>query len=78
ALHEIKYYQRYQGHLLRRLPFQRLVREITKDFNNDLRFQAVALDALQEAAEAFLVNVFEAVNLSAIHAKRVTIQAKDL
>ncbi|KAF2174510.1 histone H3, partial [Zopfia rhizophila CBS 207.26] len=78
ALHEIKYYQRYQKHLLRRLPFQRLVREIIKDSNNDLRVQATALDALQEAAEAFLVNVFEAVNLSAIHAKRVTIQSKDL
>ncbi|KAF2175899.1 histone-domain-containing protein, partial [Zopfia rhizophila CBS 207.26] len=64
--------------LLRRLPFQRLVREIIKDSNNDLRVQATALDALQEAAEAFLVNVFKAVNLSAIHAKRVTIQSKDL
>ncbi|KAF2177140.1 hypothetical protein K469DRAFT_604319, partial [Zopfia rhizophila CBS 207.26] len=57
------------GHLLRRLPFQRLVREIIKDSNNDLRVQATALNALQEAAEAFLVNVFKAVNLSAIYAK---------
>ncbi|KAF2191637.1 hypothetical protein K469DRAFT_555293, partial [Zopfia rhizophila CBS 207.26] len=59
--------------LLKRLPFQRLVREIIKDSNNNLRVQATALNALQEAAEAFLVNVFKAINLSAIYAKRVTI-----
>lgn len=34
--------------------------------------------ALQEAAEAYLVSLFEDTNLAAIHAKRVTIQPKDL
>ena len=34
--------------------------------------------ALQEASEAYLVSLFEDTNLAAIHAKRVTIQPKDL
>ncbi|KAH9074854.1 histone H3 [Lactarius deliciosus] len=60
------------------LPFQRLVREIAQDFKTDLRFQSSAVMALQEAAEAYLVSLFEDTNLAAIHAKRVTIQPKDL
>lgn len=44
----------------------------------DLRFQSSAVMALQEAAEAYLVSLFEDTNLAAIHAKRVTIQPKDL
>jgi len=64
--------------LLRKLPFQRLVREIAQDFKNDLRFQSHAIFALQEAAEAYLVHLFEDTNLCAIHAKRVTIFPKDI
>ena len=64
--------------LLRKLPFQRLVREISQDFKSDLRFQAQAVLALQEAAEAYLVGLFEDTNLCAIHAKRVTIMPKDM
>ncbi|PRQ77557.1 Histone-fold-containing protein [Rhodotorula toruloides] len=56
--------------------FQRLVREIAQDFKTDLRFQSSAVMALQEAAEAYLVSLFEDTNLAAIHAKRVTIQPK--
>ena len=56
----------------------RLVREIAQDFKTDLRFQSSAVMALQEAAEAYLVSLFEDTNLAAIHAKRVTIQPKDL
>jgi histone H3 len=56
--------------------FQRLVREIAQDFKTDLRFQSSAIGALQEAAEAYLVSLFEDTNLAAIHAKRVTIQPK--
>lgn len=44
----------------------------------DLRFQSSAVMALQEASEAYLVSLFEDTNLAAIHAKRVTIQPKDL
>ncbi|RHZ17370.1 hypothetical protein DYB37_008637 [Aphanomyces astaci] len=60
------------------LPFQRLVREIAQDYKTDLRFQTTAILALQEAAEAYLVSLFEDTNLCAIHAKRVTIMPKDI
>ncbi|CAN1146767.1 Histone H3.2, partial [Linum perenne] len=50
-----------------KLPFQRLVREIAQDFKTDLRFQSSAVSALQEAAEAYLVGLFEDTNLCAIH-----------
>nr|CAD1822541.1 unnamed protein product [Ananas comosus var. bracteatus] len=56
----------------------RLVREIAQDFKTDLRFQSHAVLALQEAAEAYLVGLFEDTNLCAIHAKRVTIMPKDI
>jgi len=78
ALREIRKYQKSTELLIRRLPFQRLVREIAQDFKTDLRFQSSAVMALQEAAEAYLVSLFEDTNLAAIHAKRVTIQPKDL
>jgi histone H3 len=78
ALREIRRFQRGTELLIRRLPFQRLVREIAQKFNNDLRFQGTALIALQEAAEAYLVGLFADANLCAIHAKRVTIFPKDI
>ncbi|KAJ3601768.1 hypothetical protein NHX12_032734 [Muraenolepis orangiensis] len=64
--------------LIRKLPFQRLVREIAQDFKTDLRFQSSAVMALQEASEAYLVGLFEDTNLCAIHAKRVTIRPNDI
>ena len=42
--------------LIRKLPFQRLVREIAQDFKTDLRFQSSAVVALQEASEAYVSN----------------------
>ena len=78
ALREIKKYQKSTELLLRKLPFQRMVREIAQDFRTDMRFQSQALLALQEAAEAYLVGLFEDSNLCAIHAKRVTIMPKDI
>ena len=78
ALREIRKYQKSTELLIRKLPFQRLVREIAQDFKADLRFQSSAIGALQEAAEAYLVGLFEDTNLAAIHAKRVTIQPKDI
>ncbi len=59
ALREIRKYQRSTELLIRKLPFQRLVREISQDFKTDIRFQSTALLALQEAAEAYLVGIFE-------------------
>ena len=78
ALREIRKFQKSSELLIRRLPFQRLVREIAQDFKTDLRFQSTAIMALQEATEAYLVGLFEDTNLCAIHAKRVTIQPKDM
>ena len=60
------------------MPFHRLLREIAQDFKTDLRFQGSAVLALQEAAEAYLIGIFEDTNLCAIHAKRVTIMPKDI
>ena len=78
ALREIRKYQKSTELLIRKLPFQRLVREVAQDFKNDLRFQSSAVMALQEAAEAYLVSLFEDTNLCAIHAKRVTIMPRDM
>ncbi|KAI1707127.1 protein kinase domain-containing protein [Ditylenchus destructor] len=78
ALREIRRYQKTTELLIRKLPFQRLVREIAQDFKTDLRFQSAAIGALQEASEAYLVGLFEDTNLCAIHAKRVTIMPKDI
>eukprot|EP00066_Takifugu_rubripes_P007211 XP_003972552.2 PREDICTED: histone H3-like [Takifugu rubripes] len=78
ALREIRRYQKSTELLIRKLPFQRLVREIAQDFKTDLRFQSSAVMALQEASEAYLVGLFEDTNLCAIHAKRVTIMPKDI
>ena len=78
ALREIRRYQKSTDLLVRKLPFQRLVREIAQDFRADLRFQGSAILALQEAAEAYLASLFEDTNLCAIHAKRVTVMPKDM
>mmetsp|Transcript_50369 Transcript_50369/g.132308 ORF Transcript_50369/g.132308 Transcript_50369/m.132308 type:complete len:140 (+) Transcript_50369:137-556(+) len=79
ALMEIRKYQKSNDLLLRRLPFARLVRELTLHYNRSgLRWQAEALLALQEAAEDYLVHLFEDANLCAIHARRVTIMVKDI
>jgi histone H3 len=78
ALREIRKYQKSTELLIRKLPFQRLVREITRDMRGDFRYQSSAILALQEAAEAYLIGLFEDTNLCAIHAKRVTIMPKDM
>ena len=78
ALREIRRYQKTTELLIRKMPFQRLVREIAQDFKTDLRFQSSSVMALQEASEAYLVGLFEDSNLCAIHAKRVTIMPKDM
>ena len=83
ALREIRKYQRSTDLLIRKLPFARLVREITQTYNSapsegEKRWQAEALMALQEACEYYLVHLFEDSNLCAIHAKRVTIMVKDI
>lgn len=80
ALLEIRKYQKTTSLLIPRLPFSRLIREICEKVvpRADLRFQSAAISALQEAAEAFLVTLFEDSLLCAIHAKRVTVMPKDM
>jgi len=80
ALREIRRFQKSTELLIRKLPFQRLVREVAQDLATikDCRFTHAALLALQEASEAFLVGLLEDTNLIAIHAKRVTVMPKDL
>ena len=78
ALCKIHRYQKSTELLIRRLPFQRLVREIAQDFKGRLNFASGAILALQEAAEAYLVGLFEDTNLCAIHTKRITIMPKDI
>ena len=79
ALREIRFYQKNTDLLIRRLPFARLVREVqTYFFRQEFRWQAEAMLALQEAAEAHLVGLFEDANLCTIHAKRVTVMPKDI
>lgn len=73
ALREIRRYQKSTELLIRRLPFQRLVREVAQDYKSDLRFQGSAVLALQESAETYLTALFEDSMLCALHAKRVTI-----
>ncbi len=79
ALREIRKYQQSTDLLIRKLPFQRVVRDIAAEVaGQEMRFQSQAVLALQEAAEAYLVGVFEDANLCALHAKRVTIMPKDM
>ena len=78
ALKDIRHFQKTTALLIRRLPFQRLVREIAQDFKTDLRFQSVAILCLQEATEAHLIGLLEDSNLCAIHARRVTIMPRDI
>ena len=81
---EIRRYQQSTVLLIRRLPFQRLVREITQNLRggvqdgNAMRFQTSAIEALQVASEAYLTGIFEDSNLCSIHGKRVTIMPKDM
>ena len=78
ALKDIRHFQGTTALLIQRLPFQRLVREIAQDFKTDLRFQSAVILCLQEAAEAYLVRLFDDANLCAIHTRRVTIMPKDI
>ena len=74
--------------LIRRTPFNKLIKEISQEYricpegpgtpSVQVRFQSMALAALQEATENFLVGLFEDVNLLAVHAKRVTVMPCDI
>ena len=88
ALREIRRYQKSTKCLIKRSPFQKLIREISQEYrvcpdgpgtlSIQVKFQSTAIAALQEAAENFIVGLFEDVNLLAVHAKRVTIMPRDI
>jgi histone H3/H4 len=81
VFHEMRKLQRITELLIQKAPFGRLVREVALESfpgKTDLRFQSTAIMALQEPLEAYLVGMFEDMPLAAIHAKRVTIQPKDI
>mmetsp|Transcript_37416 Transcript_37416/g.95614 ORF Transcript_37416/g.95614 Transcript_37416/m.95614 type:complete len:126 (-) Transcript_37416:284-661(-) len=78
ALREIRKFQKSTDLLIHRLPFARLVKEITLEFHHSLQWQSVALEALQYAAEDYIIGLMEDANLSALHAKRVTVMPKDI
>ena len=77
ALRQIKKYQKSTELLIRKLPFQRLVKEVVVQmFQTQYRFQSTALLALQEASEEFLVRMFEMFNHIALHSNCQTIMSK--
>ena len=80
ALREIRRYQKSTDLLIRKLPFQRLLREMTQDHMNEgyMKYTSIAILADQVASEAYLTGLFEDSNLCAIHSKRVTIMTKDI
>ena len=78
ALKEIRKYQSGTKLLIRRLPFQRVIKEIVQRMRGDLWLQSTAMMALQEAGETFLVGLLEQSNLCTLHAKQVTIMLKDI
>ncbi len=79
ALREIWKFLKKSDLLIRKAPFQHLVREIALRFGkSDLQMQSTAILALKEAAEYFMVDIFSDTNLCAMHGKRVTIMKKDM
>ena len=88
ALREIRRYQKSTKFLIKRSPFQKLIREISQEYRIcpdgpgtpfiQVSFQSTAIAALQEAAENFIVSLFEDVNILAVHAKRVTVMPRDI
>lgn len=82
ALAQIRKYQASTDLLIRKAPFQKLVKQICNQIlpngESCLRFQSTAVLALQEAAEAFVIGILEDTNLCAMHARRVTIMEKDM
>jgi len=78
ALRDIRRFQRSGELLISKRPFQGLLREIAQDYTNIPRFQESAVLSLQEAAEAYLVGLFQDAQLGDIHAKRVTVMSKNI
>ena len=88
VLREIRQYQKSTECLIKKSPFQKLIREISQEYqicpqgpgtpSMQMRFQSTTIAALWEAAENFMVGLFEDVNLLAVHAKRVMVMPRDI
>ena len=88
ALWEIRRYQQSTESLIRKTPFNKLIKEISQEYricpegpgtpSVQVCFQSTALATLQEAAENYLVGLLEDMNLLAVHAKRVTVMPCDI
>ena len=88
ALREIRRYQQSTECLIKRTPFNKLIKEISQEYrvcpdgpgmpSVQVRFQSTALAAFQEEAENFIMGLFEDVILLAVHARRVTVMPQDI
>ena len=78
ALREIRRFQKTGETLIRRAPFQRMVREVATAAKSGLRWQSAALAAMQEATESYVVGLLSDSNLCALHARRVTVMPRDI
>ena len=78
AMHEVMHYQNTTELLIQKVSFQRVVRELCERISSGIRFESQALLALQEAAESYLVGLFEDSKLCTAHAKRITLFDKDV
>lgn len=78
ALRMIKKFQASTSTLMRKAPFQRLVRELATGHKDGLRWQSAAVQALQEATESYTTGLLSDANLCALHAKRVTLMSRDV
>lgn len=78
ALREIRRFQKSTELLIPRAPFWRLVKDVSSNHKTEYRYSALAVMAIQEAAEAYMTSLFEDANLCAIHARRVTVFPRDV
>ena len=78
AMQEVMHYQKTTELLIQKVSFQPVVRELCAQIQSHIRFESQALLALQDAAESYLVGLFEDANLCTAHAKRITVQTRDI
>jgi histone H3 len=78
ALREIRFYQKNTNLLIRKAPFARFIRDVAEDLVPGTKFSMVALEAIQEMTERYVVSMYEDSNWCALHAKRVTVFKRDM
>ena len=79
ALKEIRRQQASTDMLLRITPFTRIIKEIIYQITpREYRIQTAAIRALMEAAQSFMITLFDSANLCTAHAKRVTLMTSDI